>query len=113
MFVDASREFISGTNQNALAQRHIDKIVASYVAREAAYKYAHRSKRAEIEENDFNMNRTLAYQRQALQKRFRLHSHVTIWRTIVWRSLQRFSKLRATHSHCDSRLECQPWLRQR
>ncbi|WP_297338725.1 N-6 DNA methylase, partial [Pseudophaeobacter sp.] len=56
MFVDASREFISGTNQNALDQSHIDKIVATYAARESVDKYAYRAARAEIEENDFNLN---------------------------------------------------------
>ena len=56
MFVDASREFISGTNQNALDQSHIDKIVATYAARESLDKYAYRATRTEIEENDFNLN---------------------------------------------------------
>lgn len=56
LFVDASREFISGTNQNALDQTHIDKIVATVEARETVDKYAYRASQEEIAENDFNLN---------------------------------------------------------
>ena len=56
IFIDASREFIPGTNQNTLDQTHIDRIVASYEARQTIKKYAYRAKRAEIVENNYNLN---------------------------------------------------------
>jgi len=56
LFIDASREFISGTNQNNLDGSHIDQIVATYKARQTVDKYAYRASRAEIANNDFNLN---------------------------------------------------------
>jgi type I restriction enzyme M protein len=56
LFVDASREFIPGKNQNALSDGHIEKIVASYQARESVGKYAYVASFDEIAENDFNLN---------------------------------------------------------
>ena len=56
MFIDASREFQSGKNQNALLNENIDKIVTTYLKREDVDKYAHAAPLAEIEENDFNLN---------------------------------------------------------
>ncbi|AUR00789.1 type I restriction-modification system subunit M [Phaeobacter inhibens] len=56
LFVDASREFEAGTNQNALTPAHLEKITATVSVRKTVDKYAYRSTRAEIEENDFNLN---------------------------------------------------------
>lgn len=56
LFVDASREFISGTNQNALDETHLDKIVATVANRETVDKYAYLATKDEIAENDFNLN---------------------------------------------------------
>lgn len=56
LFIDASREFVAGTNQNALDSIHIEKIVETYQARETVDKYAYRASREEIAENDFNLN---------------------------------------------------------
>ena len=57
LFVDASKEFSSGTNQNVLNQDHIDKIVSTYQERKELEKYSHIASREEIEkENDFNLN---------------------------------------------------------
>ena len=56
MFIDASREFQSGKNQNALLDENIDKIVATYQARKDVDKYAHAAPPEEIVENDFNLN---------------------------------------------------------
>ena len=56
MFIDASREFQSGKNQNVLLDENIDKIVTTYLKREDVDKYAHSAPLAEIEENDFNLN---------------------------------------------------------
>lgn len=56
LFIDASREFVTGTNQNALDEGHLTKIVATYQARETVEKYSYRASREEIVENDFNLN---------------------------------------------------------
>ena len=55
-FVDASREFVSGKNQNTLSDAHIGKVMETYAARAEAEKYAHVAEFAEIKENDFNLN---------------------------------------------------------
>lgn len=56
MFIDASREYQDGKNQNKLRQSDIDKIVASYQARESVDKYSYLASFEEIKENDFNLN---------------------------------------------------------
>jgi type I restriction enzyme M protein len=55
-FIDASREFEQGTNQNRLRARDIDKIVTTYRRRGSVDKYAYLATFDEIEENDFNLN---------------------------------------------------------
>jgi type I restriction enzyme M protein len=56
LFIDASREFVEGTNQNKLGAEHIAKIVATYKAFKTVGKYAYRATPEEIAENDFNLN---------------------------------------------------------
>lgn len=56
LFIDASNEFLDGTNQNRLGPSHIQKIVETYRAFKTVDKYAYRAAPAEIEENDFNLN---------------------------------------------------------
>jgi type I restriction enzyme M protein len=56
VFIDASREYQSGKNQNTLDETQIDKIVATYLARKDVDKYAHVANFEEIAENDFNLN---------------------------------------------------------
>ncbi|TCD46944.1 type I restriction-modification system subunit M [Chlorobium sp. N1] len=56
LFVDASREFVSGKNQNTLSEEHLTKIMATYAVRAEKEKYAHLAEFAEIKENDFNLN---------------------------------------------------------
>ncbi|MCP1728439.1 type I restriction enzyme M protein [Natronospira proteinivora] len=56
MFIDASREFQAGKNQNALSEDNIRKIVETYQARETVDKYAYLATVDEIRENDFNLN---------------------------------------------------------
>ena len=56
LFIDASREFVEGTNQNKLGTEHIAKIVAAYKAFKTVDKYAYRATVEEIAENDFNLN---------------------------------------------------------
>ena len=55
-FIDASKEFEAGKNQNRLTDDNIKKIIDTYVAREDVDKYAHCASMQEIEENDFNLN---------------------------------------------------------
>ena len=56
LFIDASREFVEGTNQNKLGAEHIAKIVATFKAFKTVDKYAYRATFDEIKENDFNLN---------------------------------------------------------
>lgn len=56
LFIDASREYQDGKNQNKLRQSDIDKIVAIYQARESVEKYAYLASFDEIKNNDFNLN---------------------------------------------------------
>ena len=55
-FIDASREFQEGKNQNRLRKEDIDKIIATFKARKDVEKYAHAATLKEIQENDFNLN---------------------------------------------------------
>jgi type I restriction enzyme M protein len=56
LFIDASREFEAGTNQNRLRQQDIERIVLTYRDRQTVEKYAYLASRAEIAENDYNLN---------------------------------------------------------
>lgn len=56
LFIDASREYKDGKNQNQLTQDNIDKIVATYKARKTVNKYAYLAEFEEIKGNDFNLN---------------------------------------------------------
>src|SRR5262249_11031861 len=56
LFIDASREFLEGANQNRLGAEHIGKIVDAYGAFKTVGKYAYRATPEEIAENDFNLN---------------------------------------------------------
>ncbi|WP_304074529.1 type I restriction-modification system subunit M [Maricaulis maris] len=56
IFVDARRAFKPGKNQNFLEDEHLQDILDAVAAREDIEKYAHRADKAEIEENDFNLN---------------------------------------------------------
>ncbi len=56
LFIDASREFEAGTNQNTLTAPHLDKIIQTFTQRETVDKYAYLATTAEIAENDFNLN---------------------------------------------------------
>ncbi|NDC83839.1 type I restriction-modification system subunit M, partial [bacterium] len=52
LFIDASREFVSGKNQNTLSNDHIAKIMDTYLNRIDVEKYAHVASFEEIQEND-------------------------------------------------------------
>jgi type I restriction enzyme M protein len=56
LFIDASREFQPGTTQNYLRPQDIEKILATYQARQSVDKYATLADFAELQENDFNLN---------------------------------------------------------
>ncbi|WP_017449163.1 type I restriction-modification system subunit M [Vibrio parahaemolyticus] len=56
LFIDASREFKSGKNQNQLTPENIQKIVDTYKARETTDKYSYLATLEEIVENDYNLN---------------------------------------------------------
>ena len=56
LFIDASRAYQDGKNQNLLRAGDLDTIVATVDARENVAKYAHLASMAEIAGNDFNLN---------------------------------------------------------
>jgi type I restriction enzyme M protein len=56
LFIDASRDYQSGKNQNALLDEHMARVLATFRARKAADKYAHVASLQEIADNDFNLN---------------------------------------------------------
>lgn len=56
LFIDASKEYVSGKKQNTLSEEHINKIVDTYKNRREIEKYSHIATFDEIKENDFNLN---------------------------------------------------------
>ena len=56
LFIDASKEFQSGRDQNELTDGNIKKIVETYVNRVDVPQYAHVATMEEIESNDWNLN---------------------------------------------------------
>jgi type I restriction enzyme M protein len=56
IFIDASREYISGKNQNNLSDEQLEKIMSTFKSRSEVDKYAHVATFEEIIENDFNLN---------------------------------------------------------
>ncbi|MGM0620691.1 MAG: N-6 DNA methylase, partial [Bacteroidota bacterium] len=56
LFIDASREYESGKNQNVLREKDIEKIYNTYHNWEAIDKYSYIATQEEIRENDYNLN---------------------------------------------------------
>ena len=56
LFIDASREFKAGKNQNLLTEDNIFKIVKAFRNCENVDKYAYVASLEEIKENDYNLN---------------------------------------------------------
>jgi type I restriction enzyme M protein len=56
IFIDASKEFESGKNQNVLRDLDIEKIAETYNERKEIEKYSHIASLEEIKENDYNLN---------------------------------------------------------
>lgn len=56
LFIDSSKEFVKGKNQNTLSEENIDKILQAYNDRKDIDKYAHVASFDEIKENEYNLN---------------------------------------------------------
>ena len=56
LFIDASRDYADGKNQNALRPQDIQKIVETFRARQSVEKYAYLATVEEIKANDYNLN---------------------------------------------------------
>lgn len=56
LFIDASRDYKDGKNQNFLTDENVNTIVETYKARKSFDKYAYLATLDEIKENDFNLN---------------------------------------------------------
>lgn len=56
IFIDASKDFEPGKNQNRLRDQDVDKIIKTYTDRVEIEKYCHIAPLSEIEENDYNLN---------------------------------------------------------
>jgi type I restriction enzyme M protein len=56
LFIDASKQFEPGKNQNTLSEKHLETIFDTFVKRENVDKYAYLASIKEIEENDYNLN---------------------------------------------------------
>lgn len=56
IFIDASREYQDGKNQNYLRPQDIEKIVKTYNTFKTIDKYSFRAKFNEIKEAEFNLN---------------------------------------------------------
>ena len=56
LFIDASKEFIKGKDQNELSEEHIQRIINAYAERKDIEKYAHVATVDEIVANDYNLN---------------------------------------------------------
>ncbi|QEK90312.1 type I restriction-modification system subunit M [Achromobacter insolitus] len=56
LFIDASRDYQDGKNQNFLRPQDLDRIEQTVQARQSVDKYAYLASPAEIAENDYNLN---------------------------------------------------------
>lgn len=56
LFIDASRDFEAGTNQNRLRPADLETIASTYRARQPVDKYAALATREQLAENDYNLN---------------------------------------------------------
>ena len=56
LFIDASRDYQDGKNQNILRDTDLERILATCRKRESVDKYAYLATPAEIAENDYNLN---------------------------------------------------------
>lgn len=56
LFIEASREYEKGKNQNTLTKENIEKILKTYMNYEKIEKYSHIATIDEIKENEYNLN---------------------------------------------------------
>lgn len=56
LFIDSSRHFEKGKNQNKLRAEDIEKIIETYKERKTEDKYSYVAKLSEVAENDYNLN---------------------------------------------------------
>lgn len=56
LFIDASREYEDGKNQNFLREQDLTQILDTCAKRKSVHKYAYLATPAEIAENDYNLN---------------------------------------------------------
>jgi type I restriction enzyme M protein len=56
LFIDASRDFKAGKNQNILGEEQINNILVTYRHRINSDKYSYRASLQEIRDNDYNLN---------------------------------------------------------
>ena len=56
LFIDASKDFEAGKNQNRLRDEDVDKIIETYKNRVEVEKYCHVAPMSEVAENDYNLN---------------------------------------------------------
>lgn len=56
LFIEASREYEDGKNQNRLTEENIEKIISVFLERKDVEKYACLATMDEIRENDYNLN---------------------------------------------------------
>ena len=55
-FIDASKYYVQGKNQNSISDEDIERIVSAYAERKEIEKFCHIATMKEIEENDYNLN---------------------------------------------------------
>lgn len=58
LIIDASKEYSEGKNQNTLRKQDIEKIIKTYDQYRDVEKYAKVTSKADVEENEFNLNVT-------------------------------------------------------
>ena len=56
LFIDASKDFEPGKNQNRLRDEDVDKIIETYKNRVEVEKYCHVAPMSEVAENEYNLN---------------------------------------------------------
>lgn len=56
LFIDASKEFLKGKNQNSLTDDNVAKMFQTYKERKEIERYSHLASIDEIKENEFNLN---------------------------------------------------------
>ena len=58
LFIDASKEYEPGKNQNSITEENVQKILNAYKDRKDLEKFCHVASMKEIEENGYNLNIT-------------------------------------------------------